>query len=1610
MRHGRWTRVSQVGVLSLTLLSAASQAGSTAAAQSEPVVVESFAQLRDAVEGGATQIDVTQSLMFTSTIVLAQGAAVTISSSVSATLSGGGSVRLFHVRGGSRLVLDSLTLQNGSAPTQPSVCSDYASCAGGAIFVDGVKSALELRSSLVRSNLASLGGAIAVCDGGRIYSTACRFEDNTATDAGGAWHLQNSDANYVHSVEFWDNHAFQGGAVNAVDSASIVAANCSWARNSAWESAGAIRLKNNVSLVVSDSTFETNTAHHNAGALFVRYSSLATTRCVFTANRADESAGAMFVWTDSEADVTDCSFWDNSAQYAGALRVDSVARLTGSVFSANSASSAGAIGVNKDGLLTTYATRFEGNRASDKAGAIYIYKGSLHVHLGIFTANTATQSSHILNDRGSVHCDRACPANAPSDAAGCTSVGCHECQCWSCDCGHRPTTSPTITSTPTDHIGPAATDHIGPAATPARNWHNNVPTYEPIAFSASGGMTPTPVLVVAAVVAAGGTIVFVVAPIVRCFLKVTSRIPVTGLRRPSCQTSARLKKYGGRFVVLALALGSLVVVVALVRTRQVAYAIAPRIVYGSPEFLGRMATSTTMAEETKPWWWDILVFNITRVGVLHGLTSDLLPADVKTYHCDDTTMQLLGVIKGMDPNIMGHRIDITSLSDPVYCAANPFVLPGCNGGFYGTDSAAKPCPEGFFCPEGAVCYIACPPGTWCGKLVLNEDEDECLGNDATGGQLPTGFQTRSEKNPYIAAIQRAIFDSFDKSVDVTFDRNIPRAIASMLVDKVIEQDGSVTVNVEYVNGTKVCPGRDNLILCPEGSYCESTTRLSVCPAGHRCSAGSILPVPCEFPELCRGSGNGTPDRTLLGLFAALTTLGVAWLFRRIWDIKQTSAVMTRTSRMEVMKGRGRSARRQLEFTISMRFSSLSLTVSSASKGRLRVVDGLSGALEPGRITAILGPSGAGKTSVLDTLAGRVSNGTVTGALYINGQLDTVHSYSSWVGMVPQDDIMFRELTVVETLVLYASLRLPPEMETEMDDVIADVIDILGLWNVVHSVIGDETARGISGGERKRVNIGIELVSRPALLFCDEPTSGLDSTKCIELLDGLRGFADLKCNIVVALHQPSHRLFQMFDDLLLLGRGGQTIYLGDGSGALAHFESMGFVLPAYNNPADFFLDIVGGKTGDAQTGQLAEIWRKQYQDGAATRIQTAVRESYLLRGNLGVPSPTRGSGSRRHATRSAQRTAAGGYRGGRIMQPFARATLDFTRRALIQLLRNRTALVFDVAAMSTMGTIIGRTWAGSGAFFADLLKMVPATAMISFGLGVTISLGSLHVFGAERVVFWREAAPGSGMSLPRLPYFLAKNVVDWVRITVLTIIFIVPIHSFVLPLFTLPTFLMLCLPASFAMSGYSYLLSTLVDPKTSQLMTLCWCLTANLYSGTNPTLPTIDRRGGSWLNSFMIWSSPFRWLNEDIIVASTLLLGDAWKMPPGWYHQPLHENALLVLLSMGYSERFALSSGSSDPTDPVAPVTFEIHVLNLPMNILIGVVTRLLAFAALCLCNREKMGLAPFSKHALASLARLWAGRVGGELPPSGARTRTATDDFPDDTVELLQRDRQGEQR
>ncbi|XP_075522090.1 ABC transporter G family member 15-like [Primulina tabacum] len=235
----------------------------------------------------------------------------------------------------------------------------------------------------------------------------------------------------------------------------------------------------------------------------------------------------------------------------------------------------------------------------------------------------------------------------------------------------------------------------------------------------------------------------------------------------------------------------------------------------------------------------------------------------------------------------------------------------------------------------------------------------------------------------------------------------------------------------------------------------------------------------------------------------------------------------------------------------------------------KLLHGLNGFAEPGRIMAIMGPSGSGKSTLLDALAGRLSRNIVmTGNILLNGKKQRL-DYGV-VAYVTQEDVLLGTLTPRETLTYSAHLRLPASMaKRDIKGTVEAIITEMGLQDCADRQVGNWQLRGISGGEKKRLSIALEILTRPRLLFLDEPTSGLDSAAAFFVTQAIKNLARDGRTVISSVHQPSSEVFALFDDLCLLS-GGETVFFGEARMAVKFFAESGFPCPSRRNPSDHFL--------------------------------------------------------------------------------------------------------------------------------------------------------------------------------------------------------------------------------------------------------------------------------------------------------------------------------------------------------------------------------------------------------------------------------------------------------
>ncbi|TXG49647.1 hypothetical protein EZV62_025522 [Acer yangbiense] len=274
-----------------------------------------------------------------------------------------------------------------------------------------------------------------------------------------------------------------------------------------------------------------------------------------------------------------------------------------------------------------------------------------------------------------------------------------------------------------------------------------------------------------------------------------------------------------------------------------------------------------------------------------------------------------------------------------------------------------------------------------------------------------------------------------------------------------------------------------------------------------------------------------------------------------------------------------------------------------------LLNDISGEARDGEILAVLGASGSGKSTLIDALANRIAKGSLKGSVKLNGEVLESRMLKVISAYVMQDDLLFPMLTVEETLMFAAEFRLPRTLSKSKKKMrVQALIDQLGLRNAAKTIIGDEGHRGVSGGERRRVSIGTDIIHDPILLFLDEPTSGLDSTSAFMVVKVLQRIAQSGSLVIMSIHQPSYRILGLLDRMIFLSRG-QTVYSGSPMSLPSFLAEFGHPIPEKENRTEFALDLIreleGSPGGTKSMVEFNKSWlnMKQSRNNSSNQHET-----------------------------------------------------------------------------------------------------------------------------------------------------------------------------------------------------------------------------------------------------------------------------------------------------------------------------------------------------------------------------------------------------------------------
>ena len=504
------------------------------------------------------------------------------------------------------------------------------------------------------------------------------------------------------------------------------------------------------------------------------------------------------------------------------------------------------------------------------------------------------------------------------------------------------------------------------------------------------------------------------------------------------------------------------------------------------------------------------------------LPTLILPCETKTYIDDD------GIMRKLYSCETYHRIT----GQPGYC----FTI-------LGSDLVAtpicQPCTMGNYCPWGPSSYvpgvqytsdpeIMCPESYFCPTV---SKKYKCL----PGFYCPSG-----------------------SSFPVPCSKQLPPQLASYITDFDTDYDTS---------GLMCLAGSEAPVNCPAGYYCPTPEKSIKCTPGYRCPFMNTVPVKCSSLAYC-------PSGSVIPAFHAVILASVFIIGATLLLTTYLSRWKTRSQRFFVSAP---TSDRRVPVPLEISFENLKMNLKSEPDKC--IINGISGVFSPGTLTAILGGSGAGKSSLLAALASLTPYANVsTDSLRLNGCEATLLDCKKISSFVAQSDILFTHLSVYENLYFCAKTRLPKgTTKTEIDAIIDATLESLDLLPMKHQLVGSEAKRSLSGGQVKRVSIAMALVAKPTLLLADEITSGLSSNDALLLISMLKKLSvQLGLTVIIVLHQPRFAIFEQFDQALVLQAtpsGAKLVYSGNPGDLPTYMNDLGVYRDENDNPADRFIDCV-----------------------------------------------------------------------------------------------------------------------------------------------------------------------------------------------------------------------------------------------------------------------------------------------------------------------------------------------------------------------------------------------------------------------------------------------------
>eukprot|EP00811_Abedinium_folium_P005373 NODE_1494_length_2458_cov_9.576577.p1 GENE.NODE_1494_length_2458_cov_9.576577~~NODE_1494_length_2458_cov_9.576577.p1 ORF type:complete len:711 (-),score=200.36 NODE_1494_length_2458_cov_9.576577:326-2179(-) len=484
----------------------------------------------------------------------------------------------------------------------------------------------------------------------------------------------------------------------------------------------------------------------------------------------------------------------------------------------------------------------------------------------------------------------------------------------------------------------------------------------------------------------------------------------------------------------------------------------------------------------------------------------------------------------------------------------------------------------------------------------------------------------------------------------------------------------------------------------------------------------------------------------------------------------------------------------------------------------------------------MGPSGSGKSTLLSILSGRASCGKLRGRLLVNGRVHNDQRFLHPVtGFVPQDDILHGELTVDENIRFQAALRPPLHaFGQDTSDRVRTVVEDLHLASILDHRVGTVERRGISGGQRKRVSIAMELVTQPQLLFADEPTSGLDSTTAHEVVSCLKDAAGhLGITVIAVIHQPRHETLMLFDDLVLLAPQGHLVY----AGAMKHVENyfqqhldVG-EFPFEMNPADVIMDAIMPK--NQSPTYFSEMWR-HYASTHALEQECVVQDA--VRG---------------------------------IRPSFFHTVVIFVDRSMLLMIRawpvilvNQLIMLFSVGFLCYMIP------------FTNLDEFMMQGGFVALCTMILQGVAAQRILGPDLNMMFREGEVGLSISA----YFYGKDLVALIEVTLSAFVFTAAYGSLSRTELFAQRLLAVSWAFAYTVYGLGFMFSALLSSGPALMCAVASGFCSFIVSGVyQPQLPQLA--GYLWGRGWIIPAlSPIRWLWAFMLTGEVSSLTDVARSP------------------------------------------------------------------------------------------------------------------------------------